>query len=734
MFQSNKNKKLSIPTQAPRSSSATRSSIAASPKLTGRRSVVDKGTNVQVMLRFKGGPSNELYSSQSSILEAVDADPITEVLFGPNNTIYSFDRIFKEEASQQDVYDSVASPILSDVLNGYSCTIFAYGQTGTGKTYTMEGDLGDSDAYHELNAGVIPRTIQNLFQRLRTLGRENHVMISMLELYNEELRDLLCPSDQQKPLNIYEDGTGVKVQNVQEHPISSAAQGLTLLKAGINKRMTAATNCNEKSSRSHSIFTITVYMKNDDNDSFQIGKLNLVDLAGSENSRNSGSENLRAREAASINRSLLTLGRVINSLVDKTSHIPYRESKLTRLLKDSLGGHTKTCIIATVAPTQQNQEEIHSTLDYASHAKGICNRPQSSSTVHSGKHVEVLVKTIEQLQEELRVNYDKSGVYQTKRAFDATKMEIQVMKDSIKELQMTNEELRLAERRMKQETVCVIEAFNSQKLENAALSAELLEKTGKIEACQRELGLLEVAAKAKDQRIRDLEAREAEWERKFKAMRTSYDDSLQLLVEFKEGIMEHATKHWASLLKGISKNADEVDAAAASMASRSADVPLTAVACSLAPPSVPVAAAATTTTTTAAPASSSSSAPSSHSSRLSSPVPSPPSPPAIPSSSNLATAALGATATTTKVVPRAASTKVALNRTAARRAAYNRTQFNLAPSSAPSRSLPPPLASALPPSSSIPDARHSLPNAASKRKTMSCQDETSSQKNKKQKN
>lgn len=171
------------------------------------------------------------------------------------------------------------------------------------------------------------------------------------------------------------------------------------------------------------------------------GKLNLVDLAGSENNRNAGSENMRAREAASINRSLLTLGRVINSLVDKTPHIPYRESKLTRILKDSLGGNTKTCIIATVAPAIQNQEEIRSTLDYASHAKGICNQPRTNNVINRELHLKSLVNTIEQLQDELRINYEKNGVYMTKRNYDQKNADYLELKSKLEAVETSNKTL-----------------------------------------------------------------------------------------------------------------------------------------------------------------------------------------------------------------------------------------------------------------------------------------------------
>ncbi|RKO87796.1 kinesin motor domain-containing protein, partial [Blyttiomyces helicus] len=278
---------------------------------------------------------------------------------------YSFDKVYGPDADQATVFDEVVQPMLQEVLMGYNCTIFAYVdlspyhrfylQTGTGKTYTMEGNLNDIEGK---DAGVIPRTLYSLFSSLNLLDKnddnnENTVRVSYVELYNEELRDLLSPDDDgRKPLRIYDDSTrkgSVVIQGVEEVLVTSAASVIEVLQRGALRRQIAATKMNEVSSRSHCIFTIQVTLKDttaDGEELLKMGKLNLVDLAGSENIGRSGAENRRAKEAGMINTSLLTLGRVINALVERGLHVPYRESKLTRLLQDSLGGRTKTCIIA----------------------------------------------------------------------------------------------------------------------------------------------------------------------------------------------------------------------------------------------------------------------------------------------------------------------------------------------------------------------------------------------------
>jgi kinesin family protein 11 len=304
------------------------------------------------------------------------------------------------------------------MLSGYNCTIFAYGQTGTGKTYTMSGDLTETMGMLSDNAGIIPRVLQALFKKLELDEQENSVRCSFIELYNEELRDLLSSDDSAK-LKIYDDTSRkghstTMVQGMEERYILNAGDGLKWLREGSIKRQVAATKCNDLSSRSHTVFTITVYAKQkteNGEDFLMLGKLNLVDLAGSENIQRSGAENKRAAEAGLINKSLLTLGRVINALVDRSPHIPYRESKLTRLLQDSLGGRTKTCIIATISPAKSNLEETISTLDYAFRAKNIRNKPQLNALTNKKTLLRDFTIEIERLKAELIATRQRNGVY-----------------------------------------------------------------------------------------------------------------------------------------------------------------------------------------------------------------------------------------------------------------------------------------------------------------------------------
>ncbi|CAH1104663.1 unnamed protein product [Psylliodes chrysocephalus] len=336
---------------------------------------------------------------------------------------YTFDRVFKPTASQIELYMNVVAPLIQDVVEGYNCTAFAYGQTGTGKTYTMTGEtcrvVGNwkEDEY----AGIIPRAAFHIFDELNKMSNvDMSVKVSYIELYNEEIRDLL--SDDENTLQIYTDNKGsVSIQGVNEISTHDGEGICKLFQRGIVKRQIAPTLMNHQSSRSHTVFTITVVTRESTpsgDDILKAGKINLVDLAGNENIARSGCKDLRATELANINRSLLTLGRVIHALVDKSQkHVPYRDSKLTRILQDSLGGHTKTVIIATVSPAHNSYEETTSTLDYATRARDIKNTPTINEKMTKHQIIDGLVKEIDRLQKDLDAARSGTGFYVDKENY-----------------------------------------------------------------------------------------------------------------------------------------------------------------------------------------------------------------------------------------------------------------------------------------------------------------------------
>uniref|UniRef100_A0A672I6F9 Kinesin-like protein n=1 Tax=Salarias fasciatus TaxID=181472 RepID=A0A672I6F9_SALFA len=290
--------------------------------------------------------------------------------------VFTFDSVYGWDSKQSDIYDDAVRPLVESVLQGFNGTIFAYGQTGTGKTYTMQGGCNDPE-----RRGVIPNSFQHIFTQIsRTQNQKYLVRSSYLEIYQEEIRDLLC-KDNNRKLELKESPDfGVYVKDLSSVVTKNATEIEHVMNIGNQSRSVGFTNMNERSSRSHAIFVITVECSEagpDGEDHIRVGKLNMVDLAGSERQSKTGAKGKRLKEAAKINLSLSALGNVISALVDgKSTHVPYRDSKLTRLLQDSLGGNAKTVMIATVGPSHKNFDETLATLRYASRTKKIKNKPR----------------------------------------------------------------------------------------------------------------------------------------------------------------------------------------------------------------------------------------------------------------------------------------------------------------------------------------------------------------------
>uniref|UniRef100_A0A8C7Z7P7 Kinesin-like protein n=1 Tax=Oryzias sinensis TaxID=183150 RepID=A0A8C7Z7P7_9TELE len=290
--------------------------------------------------------------------------------------VFTFDSVYDWNSKQIDLYDETFRPLVDSVLLGFNGTIFAYGQTGTGKTYTMEGLRKDPE-----RRGVIPNSFEHIFTHIsRSQNQQYLVRASYLEIYQEEIRDLLS-KDQSRRLELRErPDVGVHVRDLSSFVTKSVREIENVMNIGNQNRSVGATNMNEHSSRSHAIFVITVEcseMGVDEENHIRVGKLNLVDLAGSERQSKTGAQGERLKEATKINLSLSALGNVISALVDgRSSHIPYRDSKLTRLLQDSLGGNARTVMVANIGPASYNVEETLTTLRYANRAKNIKNKPR----------------------------------------------------------------------------------------------------------------------------------------------------------------------------------------------------------------------------------------------------------------------------------------------------------------------------------------------------------------------
>uniref|UniRef100_A0AAY4ED55 Kinesin-like protein n=1 Tax=Denticeps clupeoides TaxID=299321 RepID=A0AAY4ED55_9TELE len=319
---------------------------------------------------------------------------------------FTFDTVFGPDSKQLDVYNLTARPIVDSVLEGYNGTIFAYGQTGTGKTFTMEGVR----AVPELR-GIIPNSFAHVFGHIAKAEGDTRflVRVSYLEIYNEEVRDLLG-KDQMQRLEVKErPDVGVYIKDLSGYVVNNADDMDRIMTLGHKNRSVGATNMNEHSSRSHAIFTITIECSEkgvDGNQHVRMGKLHLVDLAGSERQGKTGATGQRLKEATKINLSLSTLGNVISALVDgKSTHVPYRNSKLTRLLQDSLGGNSKTMMCANIGPADYNYDETISTLRYANRAKNIKNKarinedPKDALLRQFQKEIEELKKKLEEGEE-----------------------------------------------------------------------------------------------------------------------------------------------------------------------------------------------------------------------------------------------------------------------------------------------------------------------------------------------
>lgn len=307
---------------------------------------------------------------------------------------YAFDRVFGESASQQAVFEGTTEHLIDRVIAGYNATVFAYGATGAGKTYTMMGTAQ--------NPGVVVLTMQELFRRVdQSTETRFKIAVQYLEIYNETLHDLLAPSG---PLPLRADPQGgCAAAGLSQHHPTSALEVLQLLERGNQNRTQLPTEANSESSRSHAVFQILLSVQDrtaNVRTRKRVGKLSLIDLAGSERAKMTKNRGDRLVEGANINRSLLALGNCINALCSGRKHIPYRDSKLTRLLQDSLGGNCQTVMIANVSPSSMMYEDTHNTLEYANRAKEIKTRVERN-IVSVEHHVTEYVRLIGELRAEI---------------------------------------------------------------------------------------------------------------------------------------------------------------------------------------------------------------------------------------------------------------------------------------------------------------------------------------------
>jgi hypothetical protein len=334
----------------------------------------------------------------------------------PNNIrskeqILEFDYAFNNKDNQETIFNCTTKPLIEGIINGFNAAVFAYGATGAGKTYTMLGD--------DNNPGIMPLAFGELFKLIKNYSnREYLIKLCYLEIYNENIRDLLINSSAN--LELREDpNKGLVINGITEIIANSGEHILSILKKGNKKRTTEATNSNQTSSRSHAILQIMVSCKEKKNN-IKLGKLSLIDLAGSERASVTKNKGMRLIEGANINKSLLTLGNCINALCESNlkgtkPHIPYRDSKLTRLLKDSLGGNSRTVMIANISPFIYSFDDTYNTLNYADRAKHIKTRVKANviNNNHNANNYLNVIKHLQSkvllLQNQLNKNDNNNG-------------------------------------------------------------------------------------------------------------------------------------------------------------------------------------------------------------------------------------------------------------------------------------------------------------------------------------
>uniref|UniRef100_A0A8C2C9W1 Kinesin-like protein n=1 Tax=Cyprinus carpio TaxID=7962 RepID=A0A8C2C9W1_CYPCA len=337
----------------------------------------EKVIPVRVALRCRPLVPKEINEGCQCCLTFVPSGP--QVIVG-NDKAFTYDYVFDPTIEQEEVFNTAVSPLLSGLIRGYNATVLAYGQTGSGKTFSMGGTY-TSEQENESTVGVIPRVIRRIFQeKSKCADCEFLLAVSYLEIYNEEILDLLCTSKDKPIISIREDPKdGIKIVGLTEKEVFTAHEMVGCLELGNSARTVGSTAMNAASSRSHAIFTISLEQRRKgDKGDVMVSKLHLVDLAGSERQKKTKAEGDRLKEGISINRGLLSLGNVISALGDeskKGTFVPYRDSKLTRLLQDSLGGNSHTLMIACVSPADSNIEETINTLRYADRARKIKNKP-----------------------------------------------------------------------------------------------------------------------------------------------------------------------------------------------------------------------------------------------------------------------------------------------------------------------------------------------------------------------
>lgn len=333
-------------------------------------------TNIRVLCRVRPMNKKETELNEACCIDFITKQTIKinvrdkEKESKPTPHEFTFDRVFDTSTTQSQIYEETAKPVVKSIIDGFNGTILAYGQTSSGKSFTMQGVLNDDNL-----KGLTPRIVEDIFSRLNSMTNISYkVTASVFEIYQEKIMDLLNISNTN--LNIRENkAKGIYVENLQEIEVNNLEEVMKLINTSMDNRTVSATNMNETSSRSHLLFSLNVLQINNDDLSQKEGKLYLVDLAGSEKISKTGATGVTLDEAKGINKSLTILGMVIKALTETDNgFVPYRDSKLTRILSESLGGNSKTSLVITLSPSSFNEFESLSSIRFGIRAKKIKNK------------------------------------------------------------------------------------------------------------------------------------------------------------------------------------------------------------------------------------------------------------------------------------------------------------------------------------------------------------------------
>lgn len=387
---------------------------------------------------------------------------------------FTFGNVFDQTIGQEKIFNSIAQEAVDMVCQGYNATIFAYGATSSGKSFTMFGTPN--------NPGIIPRSCQTLFQNINKKDDvvDANMKCSFLEIYREQIRDLLSPETDTNLKLRQSSIKGVYVQSLIEKYVYTSQEILSTIETGTLQRTTASTALNSVSSRSHAVITLTLMQKMSDG-SETISKLNLVDLAGSENVDKSEVQGIELSEAQTINKSLSCLGNVIYALTEKgRGHIPYRDSKLTYLLQDSLGGNSKTILIATVSPSRNCYSETINTLKFAKRAKEIKNIPKVNKNESTANLIKSLNERIAELESkcldyEQQNNSEKEPNNNPKDMFRCQRLEkkISFLEKERKDDEIQNNQIKDLFEKQRELTKKASGDLYNERVKNSSISSEL---------------------------------------------------------------------------------------------------------------------------------------------------------------------------------------------------------------------------------------------------------------------